>query len=138
MLGRALFRTLFRLGRAEPVYTATARYYVADWTRFMAYPNMRQFLSDACRVFGQAAVDDLIKYFEVMPDTDIMSVMPQIQTPTLIVTGDSDPIVPPEQSYTMAQRVAGSKLVVLKKVGHFPFFESPSEYQAALADWLRE
>ena len=60
----------------------------------------------------------------------------QIQAPTLVMTGDCDPIVPLEQSHVIAQKVAQAQLALIKGAGHFPFFECPADYQAKLKAWV--
>lgn len=134
--GQWLFNALFRLGQVESIYGATARFYVADATKLAAYPNIRQTIYENYKVFGRLSLADIIHYFAVMPEIDICEQLPQIRVPTLILTGDSDPIVPSEQSRLIKRQVSTGKLVVLKKVGHFPFFESPNEYQMALNEWI--
>jgi pimeloyl-ACP methyl ester carboxylesterase len=53
-----------------------------------------------------------------------------------VLSGDSDPIVPPAQSHLIAEKVPRADLVVLKGAGHFPSVESPAEYQQAVSEWL--
>jgi pimeloyl-ACP methyl ester carboxylesterase len=79
----------------------------------------------------------MVQYFAVMPDMDISPLLPRITAPTLVLTGDSDPIVPPAQSHRIAEKVPHADLVVLKGAGHFPSVESPAEYQQVVSEWLR-
>jgi len=45
-----------------------------------------------------------------------------IDVPTLVITGDADRLVPPENSRRLARRIRGAKLVELAGAGHcFPF-----------------
>ena len=55
-----------------------------------------------------------------------------------MITGDLDPIVPPEESRKIAAKVAGAELSLIQGAGHLPFLERPVEYQAALSAWLEK
>ena len=60
-----------------------------------------------------------------------------IQTPTLVVAGERDPIVPPAQARLIAIRVSQSSLVMLPGAGHLPFLERSADYHRQISDWLR-
>jgi len=48
----------------------------------------------------------------------------QIKVPTLVIVGDSDRLIPPENSKIIASKIQGAELVVLKNAGH-AFTQSP-------------
>ena len=73
----------------------------------------------------------------MMPQTDIGDRLPRVTPPTLVITGDRDPIVPPEQSRLIASRVPNAELVLIRGAGHMPFLERADDYQRTLGDWLR-
>jgi pimeloyl-ACP methyl ester carboxylesterase len=76
-------------------------------------------------------------YFEVMPQIDITPMLSRIKVPTLAVTGDKDPTVPPSQARLIAGRVPRSKLAVINGAGHMLFIEKPIEYAHVLNTWLQ-
>ena len=55
---------------------------------------------------------------------DTCSRLPQIKVPTLVIVGDSDRLIPPENSKIIASKIQGAELVVLKNAGH-AFTQSP-------------
>ncbi|MEW6444122.1 MAG: alpha/beta fold hydrolase [bacterium] len=57
----------------------------------------------------------------------------EIRKPTLIVTGDEDILVPPENSRILERRIPGARLVVLPGAGHAFFIEQPDETARLLA-----
>jgi pimeloyl-ACP methyl ester carboxylesterase len=59
-----------------------------------------------------------------------------ITQPTLVLTGDDDPIVPPGNSRILASLVPGSRLVVVPGGGHLMLFDSPAEVAPHVADFL--
>ena len=56
-----------------------------------------------------------------------------LQTPTLIVTGDQDRVVPPESVHTLARVFLHSQVKVMPGVGHLPMVEAP---KAVAHDYL--
>jgi len=51
----------------------------------------------------------------------------RIACPTLLVTGDEDAVSPPQSARMMAQRIAGSRVEVLRGCGHWTPVEKPTE-----------
>jgi pimeloyl-ACP methyl ester carboxylesterase len=81
-------------------------------------------------------LDSMIHYFMAMPDTDITPALSQIQVPVLALTGDRDPIVPPDESLKIASMISNAESALIQGAGHMPFLERPAEYRAALSQWL--
>jgi pimeloyl-ACP methyl ester carboxylesterase len=59
-----------------------------------------------------------------------------ITQPTLVLTGDDDPIVPPVNSRILASLVPGSRLVVVPGGGHLMLFDSPAEVAPHVSAFL--
>ena len=57
---------------------------------------------------------------------DDFSSIARISVPTLILWGDLDRIVPPADAEKFAADVKGSRVVMLKGVGHLPQEEAPA------------
>ena len=60
-----------------------------------------------------------------------------IRCPTLVLTSDTDNMIPNSLSTEMADEIAGSSLVVIDDCGHLPQLEQPEETAQALLEWLR-
>jgi pimeloyl-ACP methyl ester carboxylesterase len=58
--------------------------------------------------------------------------------PSLLVWGDSDPIIPVAHGRVAHEAMPGSRLEVLEDVGHFPQLERPLEFSRLLADFVAE
>ena len=137
-LGQRVFKLLFRMAHWESIYNALARFYVADPAGFAANPNIKEILHENYISFKHLSLHDSIKYFIAMPDIDIGELLPRICAPTLVLTGGLDPIVPPEQSLTIAQQVAAAQLITIRNCGHLPFFENRIDYKLAINKWIDE
>jgi pimeloyl-ACP methyl ester carboxylesterase len=64
--------------------------------------------------------------------------LPEIRKLTLILTGDADALIPPENAETLQARIPGSSRVVLRGAGHVFFIEHPAETAKALKKHLLE
>ena len=58
-------------------------------------------------------------------------------TPTLIVWGDHDRIIPLAHAYLAHEAIPNSRLEVMEGVGHFPQVEEPVRFVKILRDFLR-
>jgi pimeloyl-ACP methyl ester carboxylesterase len=61
----------------------------------------------------------------------------RIQVPTLLVTGDSDPVAPPSMSQYLGEHIAGAKVSLLDRCGHWSTVEKPVECNERLATFLQ-
>jgi pimeloyl-ACP methyl ester carboxylesterase len=62
--------------------------------------------------------------------------MAQVQTPTLLVWGRQDAIVPLNCGELYQQAIPGSQLVVIEACGHSPQIEKPQAFLAAVMPFL--
>lgn len=70
-------------------------------------------------------------------DTDYLaSRITDIQHPALIVTGDSDAVVPVSDSQRLDSELPNSELLVLPMCGHVPQEECPEDFTEAVSTWL--
>lgn len=51
----------------------------------------------------------------------------KVACPVLLVTGDQDPIAPPQSVRGMGERIGDAKVEVLDRCGHWPTYERPQE-----------
>lgn len=59
-----------------------------------------------------------------------------VQVPTLVVTGDDDPLIPPVNSYLLARRIPEARLLVSPDDGHLILFDSQSPALAQIHEFL--
>lgn len=72
----------------------------------------------------------------IMTRADSRPTLAAIKCPTLVLTCDTDNMVPNEFSTEIAGGIAGAKLVTIQDCGHLPQFEKPQAMTDALLDWL--
>jgi pimeloyl-ACP methyl ester carboxylesterase len=59
-----------------------------------------------------------------------------VRQPTLVLTGDDDPIVPPANSRILASLIPGAQLEVIRGGGHLMLFDSPALVGPCVAEFL--
>ncbi len=62
----------------------------------------------------------------------------EIKSPTLIIVGEEDILIPPRHSKILHQSIKNSKLVIIKDCGHVPPIEKPEEFNAIVLGFLKE
>ena len=62
----------------------------------------------------------------------------RITCPTLLVTGDEDAVAPPQTVRGMGQKIAGSRVEVLRGCGHWTPVEKPDECMALLRQFYSD
>ncbi len=103
-----------RYGKAEAAYLERLREEI---------PN-----ADALRLFN----GEIFTTFDLRPE------LPKIEAPTLVITGEEDFITGPVSSREIAERIPGSKLVLLPGVGHFIFVEAREAFREAVLRFLAD
>lgn len=94
------------------------------------YQPLRQMNIDA----GQDVFDAQIHALVNRPAVD--DLLPAIDCPTLVMTGELDGWAPPEQHRDIAAAIAGAELVIVPDAGHMIQLEAPDAANAAIARWL--
>lgn len=68
---------------------------------------------------------------------DELEALSTIQTPTLVVWGEQDDLVPLSSGRQLHERISGSRLLVIPKVNHFSMFSRPQIFNTALLTFLQ-
>ncbi len=103
---------------------------VACGQAFLASATGQQFIARAIAEFGSYPITPMHTYarqMEAIMSFDSYDRLPQIKSPTLVIHGDDDNILPWRNAEIVHGRVAGSRMHILKGVGHMFFWEAPEE-----------
>ncbi|MEP6985019.1 MAG: alpha/beta fold hydrolase, partial [Chloroflexota bacterium] len=68
---------------------------------------------------------------------DYVSILGDINVPTLITVGTEDVFTPVSDAQFMAERIPNSQLVVIEEAGHMPNLEQPEVFNQALWNFLQ-
>jgi pimeloyl-ACP methyl ester carboxylesterase len=80
--------------------------------------------------------DALVKSFEQADHGADAGRIKTVNTPTLIIWGGKDHLIPPQNAKLFAAQIAGSKLVMFDDLGHVPQEEDPARTVAAVKTFL--
>lgn len=75
---------------------------------------------------------------EAIMGHDTYERLPNIKSPTLVISGDADRIVPVENSKLLTSRIPDAQLLILEKMGHGFFVEAVDVASKAIIDFLRK
>jgi pimeloyl-ACP methyl ester carboxylesterase/quercetin dioxygenase-like cupin family protein len=73
-----------------------------------------------------------------MSDPTLLSRLPQVSIPTLVVWGAADRMVPPEHGRAYADAIPGGQLRLIAKAGHLPQLETPDELLAVITEFAAQ
>lgn len=138
-MGEAMFRMNVKSGVLHPlVVYHLSSLYAADKQAYFADPHFYKSLRTQFAYTQRLNTRAMAHYFKRMPQIDITDWLPRISAPTLVITGDSDPIVSPMQSVHIAEKVQDGGLVMLARAGHMVMLERAAEYKQVIDNWLQE
>ena len=60
---------------------------------------------------------------EGLRDFDVADQIKTIDIPTLVIIGDHDRVIPPDQGREVAQRIPSAQLVTMEGTGHLSYAE---------------
>lgn len=110
-----------------------ARYLV---NKLFPYPDqeiLRETFFDQIIQANQAGYRSTIKSFVKFNLTKRLC---EIQTPTLVVTGDRDSVVPPKTQIELVEKIPYARQIVINNAGHAVIVEKPNEFNQAVIDFL--
>jgi pimeloyl-ACP methyl ester carboxylesterase len=83
-------------------------------------------------------VDALHQQLDSLFANPIGARLPELRVPTLVISGEFDPLVPPAHSRRVADAIPGARYAVVRRAGHNPMDERPREFERVLLDFLAE
>lgn len=94
-----------------------------------ASPDVRAWLADRIgHSTGQATHAD----FVATDRFDVMDRLHEIQLPALVIGGEEDRWTPPRFQRFFGERIAGSRVMLLPRCGHYPFVEHAEAFNVEL------
>ena len=82
------------------------------------------------------SVANSLRQFMACAKSDTYERLPEIKNPTLVATGTDDPLIPPQNSRMLAQRIPGAKLIEFKGSSHGFMSQARDTFIKDLLDFL--
>ena len=77
------------------------------------------------------------KFIWPIPDKGLTKRIHRIVSPTLIVWGSEDKLVPPAYAHEFGSRIAGSRIEMVEQAAHLPQLEQPERVSGLIQDFLQ-
>ena len=92
------------------------------------------------RDFVEAAtIEAIVLMLEALADRpDSTPVLGDIRVPTLVVSGEGDPMIPAVEMGAWASVIPDARHVIIPRTGHLPNLEDPQAFNRAVANFLAE
>lgn len=84
----------------------------------------------------QKALTTSGKFLWPLPDKGLKKRAHRIKTPTLLLWGTSDGLVPLPYAHAFKDMVPGARLAILEEAGHLPMLEQPAEFRRTVLEFL--
>jgi pimeloyl-ACP methyl ester carboxylesterase len=123
----------------DPIEQARRAFSVACGKAFLNSAAGQEILSQAIAEMGNYPITPMHTFMrqgQAIGRFDSFARLGQIKSPTLIIHGDDDSIVPYPNAEVLQGAIAGSKKHTLKAAGHMFFWEVPDEAARAAGDFL--
>ncbi len=78
------------------------------------------------------------KFLWPIPDRGLKRRIHRIQSPTLILWGESDRLVPPSYAEDFRSSIRDARVVILPECAHMPMFEKRDEFVSTVTEFLAE
>lgn len=85
-----------------------------------------------------ASPEILTRQMQAISQHDTYDRLRQITSPTLVMTGTEDVLIPPENSRILADSIPGAKLEVIPDGGHQVLIEAPQACNRAIIEFLQQ
>jgi pimeloyl-ACP methyl ester carboxylesterase len=76
--------------------------------------------------------------FQAFAEFDCSATLPNVRSPTLVLTGDLDQLVSPQNSRIIASLIPGANLIIIPGCGHRLMWEATEECIAFVSEFLLE
>ncbi|MGA7934902.1 MAG: alpha/beta fold hydrolase [Kovacikia sp.] len=98
-------------------------------------PELTNFLQATAPFHSKGTA--LQRQLQAMNNHDTCNLLDRITAPTLVISGDRDPVIPLQNSDLLAQKIPGAQQVVIKGASHGFCVSNPNATAIALINFLK-
>lgn len=99
--------------------------------------NFNRTVSFMCQDIGKYNPETLTSQLEILSTQNFTNTLSKLNIPVLFVAGENDPLVPLQILKNMQQKTNNSRLEIIEKAGHIPFYTRPDVFNKALDNFLK-
>jgi len=128
-----LFSEMIRLGTNEAKKAAAGCLFAKQTLE--TRPDIIQRYTEVSLRFP-ASQKTLARQWAAITQHDACNRLPKISSPTLVITGSEDELIPPQNAKVMAQRIPGAQMISIDGGGHLFLIEQPEAFNEAVIGFL--
>jgi len=100
------------------------------------FPKWHQVIAKTLKIEGYWQSKELKNTFAKVVNQDLMSLLPKIKAPTLIIWGERDRILNPRLGKIYKNQISDSQLRIVWEAKHDPHLEKPEQFTEIVEDFL--
>ncbi|GAB4365578.1 MAG: alpha/beta fold hydrolase [Calditrichia bacterium] len=128
-----MIKSLQTTGDLNPIIDSHIPKFFTEITR----KNKQDLVEQIIFQMQKSSVDGVIQALLAMADrADSRPILPTINFPVTVVTGDADPLTGIEDAQDMVSRIPGAELVIIREAAHLSNIEQPRQFNSALENLL--
>lgn len=127
------FKTIWKTNFKNPVFS-----FLIHRLGFNAKEVPLEAIERYLKRMGELPFALFFKLFDQMLHHTIAQDLPNIECPTLILSGDKDNVVPAHTQYLLAHLIPNTKVILIPKGGHVPQEDFPEVINNHLLEFLAE
>jgi pimeloyl-ACP methyl ester carboxylesterase len=102
-----------------------------------AHPNELERIAETAR-YRPMSANAYMRQLHAVLAHDVAADLHRVAAPTLVIHGDLDPLVPPQNGAHLAQNINGARQIVYPGVGHIPIIERGDDFNRDVLAFLAE
>jgi pimeloyl-ACP methyl ester carboxylesterase len=102
-----------------------------------AHPELKEMMLAGMKMMPPTPPETADRAFAGVSQFDALDRLPQIKCPVLIVHGDQDVLVPPENAHLIKSRIPQAEMYIVPGAGHGFQTADPVAINKRIADWLK-
>ena len=87
---------------------------------------------------GEPHIDSLSKGLQILKQCSLWTRAAEIKSPTLIVLGEKDTLIPKDSAEKTQETIPQSQLKIIKGAGHAPFVSHPDEFLKIINKFIND
>jgi len=131
LAGMPMVARLMLMGEGAPLL----RTFIRLWSPFVSRPRPNLFYTMTIQN-AKFTVESFFSSIDSLYHTDLRSQLHHLTLPAMGIYGARDVIVNPNQIQLFAQYIPHGETVLIRKAGHFPMWDTPSEFNAAFQRFM--
>lgn len=104
--------------------------------RLLPHPGQKILREELYNQIIQANVVGYRSIIRSFVRLDLTDRLGEIQSPTLVISGENDSVVPPETQFEIVDKIPNAQHVLIPNSGHAVIAEKPDEFNQAMLDFL--